>query len=231
VDLANPISGKHAGIWHDVQQWVGVRSDSLWYQTFYSMCVAFRWTVVLLLLLRLRLHSVVSQALQDPGIWTFVRGSQNQYNTAAVWGTLGLPSLTNTPPALVGPCADRDQYAQSVIYMFGGQSQSPSAYYSAIWKLNMSSAGNSVIWTWIAGPSTANMVSNNSTSSGYPSSRAYCSMVAISVGLAGTWTPSSSSSTFFLFGGMGVVNANTNGMFSFVIDSFEYLTHFLRFFE
>jgi hypothetical protein len=166
---------------------------------------------MLLLLLLLGLHSVCGQ-LQDPGLWTFVKGSQNQFNTPGVWGTRGVSSINNQPPALVGSCADRDQNAQNVVYLFGGQS-SLSSYYSATWKLNISSAAKTVVWTWVAGPSTLDMVSNTSASGGYPSSRTQCSMIMMSVILnSGTWSSSPGSSYFFLFGGFGVVSSSMNGM-------------------
>lgn len=83
---------------------------------------------------------------QVVGEWVWLKGSNNA-NASANWGTQGVPSPSNNPPALYEPCEWTDLSGN--FWMFGGiGSFNPDRVYAALWKYNPVTNE----WTWMKGP-------------------------------------------------------------------------------
>ena len=73
---------------------------------------------------------------QTPGEWTWMNSS-NVNNFAGSYGTLGVSSAANRPPAIYEPCEWTDN--NGIFWLFGGLNTSNS-YYSALWKFDPNTA-------------------------------------------------------------------------------------------
>ena len=141
--------------------------------------------------------AVVAQPI---GEWTWMHGD-NIGNSLGNFGTQGVPSPNNKPPAVYEPCGEwRDN--QGNFWFLGGARPDlvPQATYSALWKYDV--ATNQ--WTWMKGPSATNQAGVYGTkgvpsAANYPGSRSWG---------ACTWVDKAGN--FWLFGG-GPYNAVGNG--------------------
>ncbi len=88
---------------------------------------------------------------QPPGQWMWIHGS-NLPNSLGNWGTIGIASPTNDPPAVYEPCEWKDHNGN--FWIFGGWN--PNGIYNAMWKYNPSNNQ----WTWMKGPNTTNSSGN-----------------------------------------------------------------------
>jgi len=84
----------------------------------------------------------------QPGEWTWIHGSSFP-NSAGNYGTIGIPSITNEPPAVYEPMEWTDQNGN--FWMFGGR-DAPGNFMNALWKFDPSSN----MWTWMNGLSAPN---------------------------------------------------------------------------
>ena len=73
------------------------------------------------------------------GEWTWISGD-NVPNGVPVFGTQGVPSVSNNPGAIYGPMQWKDK--QGNFWLYGGWN-----YYSDLWKFNPST----LEWTWVKG--------------------------------------------------------------------------------
>ena len=116
--------------------------------------------------------------------WTWMGGS-NSANASGVYGTQGVASANDVPPARYGATASTD--SDGIFWLFGGSG------YNDLWKFNPVTK----TWTWVSG---ANFQSENGTygtqgiasTSNSPGSRQY----------PVSWIDSSGN--FWLFGGSGL---------------------------
>ena len=125
------------------------------------VCIA---TLVLLLIVFR--NNVYAQA----GEWTWMKG-ENSFNSPGTFGTLGVPDVANTPPALYGPISWTDLGGK--FWLYGGVSASYGVY-GALWSFDP----DLTLWTWINGPSTPNQLPVYGTigipsPNNQPGSRAY----------------------------------------------------------
>ena len=97
--------------------------------------------LILLLLICLLQHSSA-----QPGEWTWIHGSATSGNPGS-YGTQGIPSPTNEPPAAYEPMEWTDQNGN--FWLYGGRS-SAGDFFNALWKYDPVSNE----WTWINGLST-----------------------------------------------------------------------------
>lgn len=134
----------------------------------------------------------------QPGMWAWMKGL-NGSNGNAVYGTLGVANINNTPPALYEAAEWKDQ--QGRFWLFGGLSSSEN---NALWMYDKSS--NS--WTWEGGSDLLSQPGNYGTQgipdvNNCPGSRAWgC---ASWVDLYGN---------FWLFGGTGYDVNGSIGQFN-----------------
>ena len=84
-------------------------------------------------------------AAQPPGEWMWIHGS-NIANSTGNFGTQGVPSPTNEPPALYEPAGFTD--AGGNFWLFGGSNNSLGSIYADLWKYDPSTN----MWTWMKGP-------------------------------------------------------------------------------
>jgi len=82
----------------------------------------------------------------DPGtsMWTWVSGSQTA-NTAAVFGTLGVPAAANTPGGKHSSVGWSD--GNGNLWLYGGVGPGDASYQNDLWKFNLSSKQ----WSWEGG--------------------------------------------------------------------------------
>jgi PKD repeat protein len=132
--------------------------------------------------------------------WTWVKGSTSG-TTAPVYGTMGIPSLTNTPGSRYNYAKWKD--AQDNLWMFGGFGLSFYSPRNDLWKYNPASNE----WTWM----------NGSNTSGDPGIyNSYCSPDSISNPKArfenrAVWTDGNGK--FWMMGGLlDGINKNINDM-------------------
>ena len=124
---------------------------------------------------------------QPPGQWMWIHGSSTS-GAPANWGTQGVPSPTNVPPAVYEPCQWTDLNGN--FWLFGGLA---GGSYAALWKYDPLTNQ----WTWIKGPTTTGFAGNFGVQ-GVPAPTnlppSYSYGVAAWVDLQGN---------FWLFGGLG----------------------------
>ena len=91
---------------------------------------------------------IVTDISAQSGIWTWLHGDSTS-NTAGIFGTQGVPSPTNTPPALYEPASWRGLDGR--FWLFGGtQTNATNDCYSALWSYDATTNQ----WVWVKGPST-----------------------------------------------------------------------------
>jgi N-acetylneuraminic acid mutarotase len=87
------------------------------------------------------------------GLWTWIGGS-NVAGNAGTYGTQGVASAGNLPPARTGAMTWVD--AAGIFWLFGGTQLNTTgsflAVFNDLWNYNPTTA----LWTWVAGPNTAN---------------------------------------------------------------------------
>ena len=88
----------------------------------------------------------IDQSHAQPGEWTWMKGSSGN-SGAPVYGTQGVASIANTPPALYEAAEWTDHDGN--FWMFGGI-RDFSSEYNTLWKFNP--ATNE--WTWVKGSTT-----------------------------------------------------------------------------
>ncbi len=132
--------------------------------------------------------------------WTWIKGS-SVYNDPGSYGTQGVPSSTNNPPARgMGVATWVDLNGD--LWLFGG---SGSGSYSDLWRYQI--ATNE--WTWMKGPNTVGQPGNYGTQgqtspSNYPKSRWECNA---------SWVDTAGN--LWLFGGYS--SGNLNDLWKFEI--------------
>ena len=127
------------------------------------------------------------------GEWTWVSGP-DLANQAAVYGTQGVASASNTPGGRYG--ADVWTDSQGNVWLFGGQAS--SGLLSDLWKYSNGE------WTWVSGPDVANQVGTYGTMGtanpgNIPGARRYSAV----------WVDAQGN--LWLFGGRGYDAAGTEG--------------------
>src|SRR5690242_16901790 len=95
---------------------------------------------ILLLTFAFSFYFVFSYS-QNPGEWMWIHGS-NTINSTGNFGTQGVPSPTNEPPALYEPCEWTDLTGK--FWLYGGEG---SAGGNDLWRYDP--ATNE--WTWMTG--------------------------------------------------------------------------------
>ena len=125
---------------------------------------------------------------QTPGEWVWVHGA-NSVNSTGVYGTKGIASPSNMPPAAYEACNWTDLSGN--FWLFGGSSGFDS--YNTMWKFDPSIKQ----WTWMHGPSTPNGAGVYGTM-GVPSPGNVPGARGFGVS---TWTDLQGN--FWLFGGSG----------------------------
>ena len=89
----------------------------------------------------------------QPGTWTWVKGS-NTINNPGNYGTMGVPSATNEPPAKYSPAFWTDTAGNFWIY--GGMSDYGGfIFMTDLWMFNPSTQ----MWTWVNGSQTTGITS------------------------------------------------------------------------
>jgi len=138
------------------------------------------------------------------GTWTWMKGSPSA-NGGAVWGTQGVASPANTPPAVYEPCEWTD--LQGNLWIFGGSQ--PGMHYGALWKYDVTLNA----WAWMHGPQATNAapsygVMGIPSPSNHPGGRGYG--VATWVDLQGNLWLFGGSSTFSLLNDLWKYDISTN---------------------
>jgi gliding motility-associated-like protein len=130
--------------------------------------------------------------ISQPNSWTWMRGT-GTVNTAGSYGTQGVPSPTNLPPATVDPARWVD--LQGNFWMFGGNTMGSFSgqVSAALWKFDPATN----IWTWVKGPNTLDVtgvygIQGIPSPNNYPGARAYS---------PNTWIDSLGN--LWMFGGTG----------------------------
>ncbi|MDZ4664927.1 MAG: kelch repeat-containing protein [Bacteroidota bacterium] len=117
--------------------------------------------------------------------WTWVHGPNTANNTAnqnalANYGTMGVPSTSNNPPAIhESNCTWVD--ASNNLWLYGGMAfNGGMSSFNALWKYNISTDQ----WTWVWGSQTVNIAANYGTKgvespTNNPGGRStYCSFIS-----------------------------------------------------
>lgn len=111
----------------------------------------------------------------DGSNWTWIAGSSTA-GQAAVYGTKGVASSSNTPGIRASPSCKVDSSGK--IWLFGGSNNTSmtTPYFNDLWKFDGSN------WTWVSGANTNNNVGvygskGVTATSSYPGSRNDASMV------------------------------------------------------
>lgn len=132
---------------------------------------------------------------QPPGEWTWMHGD-NTPNSPGVFGTQGVASPANKPPALYEPCEWKDNNGN--FWLFGGKTSMFEA--AALWKYDPNPASPTYNqWTWMKGPSVINQpqpgvygTQGVPSPANYPGARGWG---------ASTWVDNAGN--LWLFGGVG----------------------------
>ena len=132
------------------------------------------------------------------GEWTWVSGSSS-VNPAASYGTLGAAASANVPDGRYAAVSWID--SADNLWLFGGSTL--SGFRNDLWKFTPSTNQ----WTWVSGPNTPTGLGvygtlGSSAAANVPSSRV----------AAASWIDASGN--FWLFGGEGVSNPQTSGLFN-----------------
>jgi len=106
----------------------------------------------------------------QPGMWTWINGT-NTANSAGNFGTMGMPSPANQPPALYHAAYWTD--LQGRFWVFGGGNVA-NQQYCAMWMYDP--AAN--IWTWMNGPTGTQVngvygIQGTANAANHPGSRAW----------------------------------------------------------
>jgi len=94
------------------------------------------------------LFAFQSAIAQPPGEWMWLHGS-NVTNSTGNFGTQGVPSPSNEPPAVYEPCEFTDLNGN--FWFFGGSDNSLGTIYADLWKYDPLTN----MWTWMKGPGTS----------------------------------------------------------------------------
>lgn len=137
--------------------------------------------------------------------WTWISGTST-FNHAGVYGTKGVASASNIPPARQNGNTWVDNSGN--LWLFGGQKPGTNSFLNDLWKYDITTN----MWTWINGSNTTNQISvygtqNSPSASNAPGGRfGSCS-----------WTDSNGS--FWLFGGQQFTTATerTNDLWKYNI--------------
>ena len=116
------------------------------------------------------------------------------------YGTQGISSPLNTPPAVYEPAEWKD--INNNLWLFGGYNYSSNNKYGDLWKYDVSTNN----WTWMKGPGIPNQVGVYGTlgvasPNNLPGARAYAAL---------TWVDSDGN--FWLYGGVGYSSLNFGGL-------------------
>lgn len=83
--------------------------------------------------------------------WTWVSGATTAANAIGTYGTIGIPSTSNTPGARVSAQSWADN--QGNLYLFGGDGYDSAGNYGALNDLWVYNIANKT-WTWLSGQNT-----------------------------------------------------------------------------
>ncbi len=86
------------------------------------------------------------------GIWTWVSGT-NLVGNAGTYGSVGLGSVNNVPPARSVNMTWKDDAGN--FWLSGGENINSTIYYQDVWKFNPTT----LEWTWMSGPQGADTAS------------------------------------------------------------------------
>ena len=154
-------------------------------------------------LLLATLVSVTSLLNAQVNEFTWVNGNTS-INQAPVYGTQGVPSVTNSPGARESAMTWTD--GSGNFWLFGGIDQT-SAYKGDLWRYNPSTNE----WTWVHG--------SNSSGAGAPQISTTAQGVPSNSNTPGcrygscTWT-SLDGNTLYLFGGWGMTGMGSQGLYN-----------------
>jgi len=111
--------------------------------------------LVFYILLLLFWEGAAGRLFAQSGTWTWMSGS-NTLNSFGNFGTMGVATPTNQPPALYEACEWTD--LQGRFWLYGGiQAVSSSSYvYSALWMYDPVTG----LWTWVNGSNLPNQSAN-----------------------------------------------------------------------
>jgi N-acetylneuraminic acid mutarotase len=130
--------------------------------------------------------------------WTWVSGNLNA-NGSGVYGTQGVPDITNVPGARQASASWIDNAGN--FYVYGGMGYDAAGQQGLLgdlWKFDGSN------WTWLSGPATGNLKGTYGTKG-----------VAVPAnepgGRSGAYAWVEPSGLVYLFGGMGLDSAGTQG--------------------
>jgi len=121
------------------------------------------------------------------GLWTWIGGS-NSVNTKSYHGTLGVPSVLNSPGARVYHSLAK---GNGVYWLYGGKSM--SGYTNDLWKFDVSSG----TWTWLAGSDQPNATGSYGTLNVSDPANAPSARAGQTMGI-------DPSGDLWLFGGVGL---------------------------
>jgi hypothetical protein len=130
-------------------------------------------------------------AFAQVGEWTWM-GGDNVAQSAGNYGTQGIPSVANYPPAVYEPCEFQDQ--QGNFWVFGGFSSIYNSDMADLWKYDPATKE----WTWMKGIGTL----SNAIDSGYYGTMGVSSPLNRPSGRGwGTPSWSDTSGNFWIYGG------------------------------
>lgn len=132
------------------------------------------------------------------GEWTWVSGSNTAY-PAASYGTLGMAAPSNVPDGRDSATSWID--SADNLWLFGGNSL--GGFHNDLWKFTPSTNQ----WTWVSGANTPNGLGVYGTQGSSAAVNVPGSRFA-----AASWIDASGN--FWLFGGEGVSNPQTSGLFN-----------------
>ena len=133
------------------------------------------------------------------GEWTWVSGSSSA-NATASYGTLGVAASTNVPDGRSAVAASWIDSADN-LWLFGGSTL--SGFRNDLWKFTPSTNQ----WTWVSGPNTPSGLGVYGTPGSSAATNVPGSRLA-----AASWIDASGN--FWLFGGEGVIDPQTSGLFN-----------------
>ena len=114
--------------------------------TFKTVAVRHPWRTLLLQVAALSYFITFCTSLYGQPGWIWRKGSNTPYSTGT-FGVQGIPSSTNTPPALYAAAKWTD--LQGNLWLFGGMKYNGTM--ADMWKYDV--ATNQ--WTWMKGPGVA----------------------------------------------------------------------------
>ena len=143
--------------------------------------------------------NITNLSVSCGNVWTWVGGS-NGANALGVYGTQGVPSISNVPGAREYAVSWTDPSGN--LWLFGGYGNSSSSmgYLNDLWKFNPT-AGT---WTWVSGSNTVTAGGIYGTQGVASTGNAPGAREA-----AVSWTDSSGN--LWLFGGYGYASPSDNG--------------------